>query len=318
MRFWLVPSALVGFAGCFSPSVPTGALCAAPGSGSRCPSGQQCVAHDGIETCELPGTLSDAGVEPDIDATVDVDNDRDDDGISNASDNCPDLASLDQSDEDGDGVGNLCDLCPPFPNNTDGDGDGIGDACDPRPTVAGDKLVAFEGFTAPLPAGWTTAGTFTTNNGDGELRAGDVATAMLSMPSPPVGRVEIRTAAVVDQITATGLNLGSISLVERLQPNTDKSVACQLSRLANGNLEELRIFDASSTAIIESANHVFSVGNELELRLRRNGSSYACHTTGPSLEINGAAAFAPGSPRIGIRTRGAVARFHWVMVTTSP
>lgn len=262
--------------------------------------------------------LPDAGGEPDIDGSVEVDTDRDDDGIPDAIDNCPDSASLNQADEDADKVGDICDLCPPFTNNTDGDGDGVGDACDPRPTLAGDKLIAFEGFTEALPANWTSTGTFSTSNGDGVLAAADVATSMLSVPSPPAARVEIRTAVVIDDITATGLNLGSVSLVDRLQPNTDKSVACQLSSLSNGNLEELRIFDASTIAVVDSASHPFSTGDELELRFRRNVTSYACHVTGPSREINGTATFSPGSPRIGLRTRGAAARFHWVMITTSP
>ena len=38
--------------------------------------------------------------------------DRDGDGIADASDNCPDLANADQADADGDGFGDLCD---PFP-----------------------------------------------------------------------------------------------------------------------------------------------------------------------------------------------------------
>lgn len=320
MRLRFVSSALMaGVAGCFSPSFPTGAVCAPPGSSSRCPTGLQCVAHDGIETCEIDGggAMPDAP-EAEPDAVVEVDTDRDDDGIENSDDNCPDLASADQADEDGDHVGDICDLCPAFANNTDGDGDGLGDACDPNPTTAGDKLVAFVGFSKPLPAGWTKAGTFVIDDGDGVLSAGDVETSVISMASPAGPRVEIRAAFAVEAITAAGINLGSINLIERMQPATDKSVACQLSGLGNGMLEELRIFDASSMIAIESADHPFAAGTETELRLRRNGTSYACHVTGPSQELTGTSAFSPGLPRIGVRTRGAVARFHWVMVTTSP
>lgn len=39
-------------------------------------------------------------------------NDRDHDGVSNATDNCPDMANADQADTDMDGKGNACDACP--------------------------------------------------------------------------------------------------------------------------------------------------------------------------------------------------------------
>jgi hypothetical protein len=307
---------LAGLAGCFAPSAPVGALCGPVEATSRCPAGLQCVAHDGIETCEVPGTtVPDAGSEGDPDAG---DGDREGDGVADSIDNCPDVANASQLNEDSDDFGDVCDPCPPFANNTDGDGDGVGDACDPNPTTAGDKLVVFEGFGAALPPTWTTSGTFNLSGGDGMLIAGDTSAAMLSMASPNGARVEVRAALVVDLITATGINLGSVNLIDRLQPNTDKSVACQLSGLSNGTQEELRIFDASTIAVIESAPHAFSTGTEKELALRRNGTSYSCRVTGPALQLTGAAAFSPAQPRIGVRVRGAAARFHWVMLVTSP
>jgi len=53
-------------------------------------------------------------------ATLTVGNDRDDDGIPNDTDNCPNDANADQTDLDRDGQGNACDL--------DDDGDGLPDA----------------------------------------------------------------------------------------------------------------------------------------------------------------------------------------------
>ena len=71
--------------------------------------------------------------------------DRDQDGISDSEDNCPDTYNPDQSDMDDDGIGDVCDddrdgdevendvdNCPDEPNadQVDTDGDGIGDVCD--------------------------------------------------------------------------------------------------------------------------------------------------------------------------------------------
>jgi C1A family cysteine protease len=78
------------------------------------------------------------------------DEDRDNDGIPNNEDNCPDTYNPDQKDSDGDGVGDACegddddddrdndgipnneDNCPDVynPDQRDSDGDGVGDACE--------------------------------------------------------------------------------------------------------------------------------------------------------------------------------------------
>lgn len=64
--------------------------------------------------------------------------DRDNDGWSNDCDNCPDVASADQTDSDGDGLGDVCDNCPDDANadQADSDGDGVGDVCDNCPDAA--------------------------------------------------------------------------------------------------------------------------------------------------------------------------------------
>ncbi|HVK82996.1 MAG TPA: amidohydrolase family protein, partial [Kofleriaceae bacterium] len=43
-------------------------------------------------------------------------NDRDQDGVQNADDNCPDKGNADQADTDDDGKGDVCDACPQQPN----------------------------------------------------------------------------------------------------------------------------------------------------------------------------------------------------------
>ncbi|NVB85796.1 MAG: hypothetical protein HOV81_45960 [Kofleriaceae bacterium] len=309
---WRCLVVLTGLAGCFSPSPPPGAACAPATATVRCPEGLACIAHDGIETCELAGPTSpDGGIDGDPNA------DSDGDGIADRTDNCPGVKNANQANEDGDALGDACDPCPPSDDNTDTDGDGVGDVCDPNPTTAGDKIVAFDGFAGNLSA-WTTSGGASTSMGDAVLVADDATSTIISMASPSAAHVELRSSLVIDMITATGQNLGSINLIDRMQPSTDKAVACQQSGLVNGTQEELRIFDASTSTIVNNAAHAFGAGSQVEMRMRRTGTSYACHVTNPSLELVSTVAFSPASPRIGLRVRGAAARFHWVMIVTSP
>lgn len=104
--------------------------------------------------------------------------DRDDDGIGDACDNCPNKLNPDQADADEDGVGDACDRCTdidgdgaadpefssptptcridncpatPNPDQLDGDGDGFGDRCDPCTDVDGDgRGVRAPGFPISL------------------------------------------------------------------------------------------------------------------------------------------------------------------------
>ncbi|MEJ7599747.1 MAG: thrombospondin type 3 repeat-containing protein [Kofleriaceae bacterium] len=296
---------LAGLVGCFSPAAPSGAPCAAPGLVERCPSGQICVAHDGVETCET---------------TDDGDDDVDTDGdtIVDRLDNCPALANANQANEDQDALGDVCDPCPPFDGNADADDDGVGDACDPNPEVPGDRLIAFEGFAQPLPSTWTIAGTFIVGGGEGLALSRDNASTIVSFASPATPRVEIRATATVLTINAAGSNLAAVSLVERMAPGTDTSIACQLSGLADGMQQQLRIFDLTAGNVIDSAPHVFRPAVEIDLRLRRAATTYRCRATSPALELAGTAAFSPMAPRIGLRVRGADATFHWVLVVSSP
>lgn len=303
---WRFAIALV-LGGCFAPDPTVGAPCASGPDGERCPDGLACIAHDGVETCE-------AG---DIDEPL-PNTDTDKDAIVDILDNCPTIANIDQADEDRDGVGDVCDPCPPFDGVEDVDHDGVGDACDPNPTTPGDKLVSFIGFATTLASPWTASGMFIVAGGEGIATGSDTASAIASMPAPSEPRVEIRTQATLVSITAAATNLGAVNVVDRFVPADDRGVACQLSSLANGEQQQLRIFDLDKKVVVDTAAHPAAVGSELDLRLRRNGTTYNCRATSPALELAGSVTFAPNNPRVGIRVRGATAVFHWVMVIASP
>ncbi|HTJ40983.1 MAG TPA: thrombospondin type 3 repeat-containing protein [Kofleriaceae bacterium] len=94
--------------------------------------------------------------------------DKDNDGVPDAKDNCPNVANPLQRDHDADGLGDICDNCPHLANpiQEDNDEDTVGDLCDPHPAISGDRIAMFDGFYddgAGLPSGWT-AGIGTTQS----------------------------------------------------------------------------------------------------------------------------------------------------------
>ena len=74
-----------------------------------------------------------------MDVEVDF-TDRDNDGIPDVDDNCPDKPNPDHADMDEDRVGDICDNCPETfnPDQKDSNGNGVGDACDPLCDIPGD------------------------------------------------------------------------------------------------------------------------------------------------------------------------------------
>jgi len=68
--------------------------------------------------------------------------DMDDDGVDDASDNCPSVENSEQFDADSDGLGNACDNCvrTANPGQEDADGDGVGDECDACDGTVADVL----------------------------------------------------------------------------------------------------------------------------------------------------------------------------------
>jgi hypothetical protein len=126
----------------------TGTIAVAPGTGgvaagdrlslsiavtNQCPDGLHSprILYDAVDR-DSRITLSDDGECSDA---IDTDGD----GVGDACDVCPAVASADQIDTDGDGFGDACDVCPAAsdPGQGDADGDGVGDACDACPEVAG-------------------------------------------------------------------------------------------------------------------------------------------------------------------------------------
>jgi hypothetical protein len=141
-----------------------------------------------------------APVELIMDAPVIVD--VDDDGVTDAADNCRTSANATQQDVDEDGVGDACDNCPLVANpdqGAKGDLDAIGDACDPRPVTAGDCIVLIDTFstTEGIAATWDVRGDARISPQPGALRVepGTGPVTLLARTPATMGRYDVTLLA---------------------------------------------------------------------------------------------------------------------------
>jgi hypothetical protein len=107
----------------------TGVLTAPTGLAIMPPSPDDCNRNWTPDSCDIvSGFSADAdhnGVPDECEIY-----DRDEDGIPDSLDNCPDLASPILTDSDGDGYGDPCDACDGSDDAYDSDRDGVPDGCD--------------------------------------------------------------------------------------------------------------------------------------------------------------------------------------------
>ena len=307
-------------AGCYSPHVEPGAPCsvAAP----ACPTGEVCVAG----TCEAPGTaMPDAAIDA-VDAAPDApSDDRDGDGISNAVDNCPDVANADQADEDGDMLGDVCDPCPPSTDNTDDDSDGVANDCDPHPSVAGDRIVLFDGFNTMQP-GWTFTGTWTISNGSLAVSAGDgqylnARRAGLSSHETVATDVRVlslvgtsyRPAGVFDNGTFSGSTTTYATECAFMMTGASDS---------SPNAPLLDLFRNPAGSALDRSPIAWTTAQELVIVEQRNDTDYGCFgyntTTSGSTTASGTETTDNGVATVGLHVGGVSARFRWFMIVTSP
>ncbi len=235
--------------------------------------------------------------------------DVDGDGIPDDMDNCPDKANPDQGDEDGDHVGDVCDPCPFVANATlDSDNDGIADACDPHPTMAGDRIVLFEGFHHGVPATWDTVGTWTAS-GDDVVVSSTGGAAHLTLPVTPVG-----TLAIYTQITPTQLGPGSPIFFGPVAPYDNQSGDGIFCTLWTAGTKIIGIYD-SSIGDGPSKPMSFAANETYLFEDTWTGSNFTCEVTATSgnntLTFNNAPGTFPSNA--GIVVNRVDATVAWVM-----
>lgn len=305
-------------AGCFGPTVPSGAPC--DPVLDNCPGGQHCrntAQGDRCSSAPEPGAdastdahTSDASL---IDAPID---DTDGDGVRNVDDNCPTTANPGQLNEDGDPRGDACDECPPVATTAivDGDGDGVGDACDPNPIVSGDQIVLFEGFGVGLPPGSVPTGNWSVSGGSAVLTATDTELKTLVIPVTGSVRQTLTTDVTVTALVNT--TSGSLGIVDRFDSTGATGLHCGA---ANLSAPAFGIINGGNGTSIQTVAGTFAVGNRFLLRFRRTDSDYTCSTTvAPLYTVNAQPSVTLTGTSIGLRARTASASYRWIMLVRSP
>jgi hypothetical protein len=301
---------LLWIAACYTPQIAPGVPCS---TGGLCPEGQMCVAT----FCVIPGQ---------IDAAVDVMlADRDNDGVPDIMDNCPDLANSDQANEDGDKLGDKCDPCPPFKNDNpnDPDHDGVTDQCDPNPMVSGDRIELFESFHSGLPA-WTKTAGWTAAGDSIEVAAAAGAKEYLVVPVTSADHLTVWASVVVTSVATAPVHILDVSVPNDI--NNNAGISCELYQPADPAGRYLSLWDGFLLNFEgkEFGNEIlkWDTDKEYEVFLTRAGAGYNCNVTDPggavTVTARGTSSSTTVQPTAVIRAGALTARINWVMVVHSP
>ena len=148
--------------------------------------------------------------------------DTDGDRVLDDADNCVDVPNPDQRNHDGDDRGDACDGCPHIAEAMprDGDGDKVNDACDPRPGVPGDRIALFDGFydnASGPPAGWVV--------GAGKVDDWDIRNGQLrAKPRDGIHLIYWNTS-LTNQVIDTKLSVNDLGDPDPGGPGTQRNIS---------------------------------------------------------------------------------------------
>jgi hypothetical protein len=259
--------------------------------------------------------------------------DTDGDGKNDAIDNCRMISNADQANEDFDTFGDACDPCPPFDMfmqgtmmvdaNADPDGDGVGNGCDPNPTVAGDRIRLFEGFTASLgtPMGAASMGSWTYTNGQAHVNAsgGSVGTLYWLAPRTidAARRDTIRTRLTISAVQSNNSVTGA-GILAPMDPNL-RGTGCFNG--FNTSLRGLALGDSLPSGATTSLQFLdapmIAMTTELKLARDANSTRTQC-VAGNFMTPFASGMIMPNGNQVGLRAVSVNSDFDWFLWIDSP
>ena len=237
-------------------------------------------------------------------------------------------------DEDGDGRRDACDNCPQVAQHSldefkDKDGDGIGDACDPHKD-APDRLVGFYGFTdssVPLE--------FFSEGGSWTVADGDVFTSLVATSADLLARLDVDlTTVTVDTALTLAEPLpdppkgtsASVGVWVGLQPPAAEpafppGIVLETYAASGAVVQhQAHLADTRTTTSVSSAvtPELFAPGATYRMRVtcEADGGCVGVVTRDGAPLADLALPTQPATGDVGLRSHGADARFHYLVVYT--
>lgn len=245
--------------------------------------------------------------------------DRDDDGLADVSDRCPDDYNPLDLDEDEDGTPDACDDCIGInAPQSDGDRDDIGDACDLFPTdpntqlihrffVENGELAPWAASSASFLAGMDSAVSGNNEGGDENL--------IWSGPLPASGTLWVETGFMPGIAGAGDFSIG-VWLDADLSPTPANGSRCDVRTADIDETIEVvhRVTGGDLTAATRPAT--FGVADPFVLQALTSGIAYRCgQVAGNQFSDAGT----PAAPRrLGLHTRSMSGVFQYVLVYHQP
>lgn len=281
--------------------------CGGDSGGGPCTRDEACARG---EVCNL--SAPDA---PGMGTCIPDDGDIDGDGLRNDRDFCHGQPGG-AYDEDLDLLGDDCDRCPiaPPPATPDADGDELDSPCDPDPGAAGDQVVAFDGFNAPLPETWSMTPGW-------ELRGGEVVatppepTEFLTLVAPlPLVTTKLAVLAQyrVDRVDASATqNFAGVTAIDR-RPAGVSTVVCGGSRA--GGIDSV-LLDTDTGASSMRLMNLFDPAGRYRVAERIDGIQSACAMISDT-EMTAVQQTTGGEAptEAGLTVRAATVRFQYLLV----